>query len=100
MENNIIAELGLEELDEETQADILTKMTESVIKRIAITVLEKLQEEDRVVFENLQEQADADKMEAFLKEKIENYEEMVGQIVSDFKKEMKESINNLRKELS
>ncbi len=95
IKNTIIKELSLESLDEESQDEILSKMTESVIKRILVETLEKLSEEDRVEFEKLQEKESSEEMDAFLNSKIDNYEEMVQKIVTDFKKEMKESISNL-----
>jgi len=71
-------------------------MTESVLKRITVEVLDKLSEEERKEFERIQEKGDIKEMDKFLKEKIVNYEEMVESIVAGFKEEMKETVANLK----
>lgn len=96
IQQNIIKELGLEELSEEDRADIVISMSESVLKRIAVNVLEKLSDADREEFEKLQENASPDQIDAFLQSKIENYEQIVEDTVIEFKNEMKESINKLK----
>jgi len=93
---NIIEELGLSDLPVDAQLDLLTQMTESLIKRITIGVLEKLSEEERNEFEKIQENEDPEAMDAFLKEKIPNYEEFVKNIVDEFKEEMKDHIASLK----
>ena len=99
IKENIIKELGLGELPEKDQAEILTKMTESVLKRIAVNVLEKLSDADRQEFEKLQESASPEEIDAFLKSKVADYEQMAQKTVVEFKDEIKESINNLKKSL-
>ena len=99
IQENIIKEMGLEELPEDAQEEILTKMTESVLKKIAIETLERLSDEDRDEFEKLQETAAPAEIDSFLSSKIENYEEMLQKIVSEYKEEIKESISNLKKTL-
>jgi len=94
--SNIITELGLSDLPRTTQLKLLTQMTESVLKRITVEVLEKLSEEDRKEFEKIQEKGDTEAMDKFLKEKIANYEEIVEGIVADFKEEMKKTIASLK----
>ncbi len=42
IQNNLIKEFGMEGLDQEQQKEILTKMTELLLKEISIKVLEKL----------------------------------------------------------
>lgn len=97
IENNIIKELHLDNLDEKVQSDILTQMTGSVLKRIAVNVLEQLSDEGREEFLKLQEIASPEEMEEFLNSKLNNYENLVYNTVTDFKKEIKESITNLKK---
>jgi len=96
IQQNIIKELGLEELSKEDQDEIVTSMSESVLKRIAVNVLEKLSDADRGEFEKLQETASPEQIDDFLKSKIENYEQIVNDTVIEFKNEMKESINKLK----
>lgn len=99
MQENIIKEMGLEELPKDAQEEILIKMTESVLKKIAIETLERLSDEDRDEFEKLQETAAPAEIDAFLSSKIENYEELLQKTVAEYKEEIKESINNLKKSL-
>ncbi len=99
IKEDIIKELGLEELPEGDRAEILEKMTELALKRIAVETLERLSEEDRDALEKLQETASPEEIDAFLKSKIENYEETLQKTINDFKKEMKESINGLKKSM-
>ena len=96
IQQNIIKELGLEKLPEDLQIKLLTQMTESVLKRITIEVFEKLSEKEREEFEKLQSKGDVSQVDDFLKEKIPNYEEMVQEIIEDFKAEIKENIASLK----
>jgi len=96
IQQSIIQELGLEGLPEETQINLLTQMTESVLKRITIKVLERLSEADRQEFENVQASGDPDKVNQFLTAKIPDYEQMVSGVVAEFKEEMKANIETLK----
>lgn len=96
LQKNIINDLGLDTLPEDAQTEILTKMAEAVIKRIAVNVLEKLSEKDLDEFEKIQETAGPEAIDTFLKSKIGNYEQLVQETVKDFKEEIKETINKLK----
>lgn len=96
LQKNIINDLGLDTLPEDAQTEILTKMAEAVIKRIAVNVLEKLSEKDLEEFEKIQETAEPEAIDSFLKSKIDNYEQLVQETVKDFKEEIKETINKLK----
>ncbi len=97
--NSLIKEFELEDLPEEVQTRIIETMTESLLKRITLSILEELSEEDRNEFEKIKEQEDADKTESLLREKIPNYDEKVQKISSDFKEEMKGHIKDLKEGL-
>lgn len=96
LQQNILQELGLQDLPEATQIKLLTQMTESVLKRIAVKVLEQLSDQDRQEFEKLQATGEAEKVNEFLTVKIPNYEEMLQEIVAEFKEEMKANIEALK----
>ena len=100
IQQDIIKEFGLESLSEEKQIELLTTITESVLKRITIAVLEKLLEEDKIEFNKVRDESDPKKITEFLRTKIENYDEMTENIVKEFKEEMKETIGKLQKDLS
>lgn len=99
IQKDILEGLGLKGLSEEKQTELLTTMTESVLKRITIAVLEKLSDEDKGEFDRVREESDPDKITEFLKSKIENYDEMVEEIVEEFKEEMKSNMQELQKGL-
>jgi len=94
-QKNLIQELGLEDLPEEKQIELLTSMTRVLIKRITLEVLEKLTEAERKEFDKVRESDDPEKVAKFLRDKIKNYDEMVEQIVKDFKNDMKGDLKNL-----
>lgn len=96
IQQNIIQGLGLQDLPEATQIKLLSQMTESVLKRITVRVLERLPEADRAEFDKLQTGGDVAKMDEFLKSKIPDYEQMVQNIIIEFKEEMKANIEMLK----
>lgn len=95
--SNILERLGLQELPEETQITLLTKMTESVIKRIAVEVLERLPEGDRTALFALQEKGDLAQTESFLKARITDYDGMAQRIAQEFADEMRDTVAMLKK---
>jgi len=92
---DLIKELGIDQLEPSKQEEVLTAMTEAVLKRLTIRVLEKLPESDRADFEKISQSQDAEKMTNFLKDKIPDFEEIAAQEIADFKKEMTETVNKL-----
>ena len=96
-QSNIIEQLGLAELPEEAQISLLTKMTESVIKRIAVEVLEHLSEDDRGTLFALQEKGELAPVEKFLKEKISDYDGIADKVVRKLTDEMRDTVAMLKK---
>jgi hypothetical protein len=89
IQKTIIDELGLSDLSQDKKDQLLIKMTEVILKRIFLETMEKLSESDQKAYENLvDENASPENLEAFLKEKISGYDEMVKKIIEDFKAEM------------
>ena len=99
IQQNLIQELGLGDLPEDKQVELLTTMTESILKRITIQILEQLSEEEKKEFDQVRETADPDKITGFLREKIENYDEMAENTVKEFKEEMKNTVKDLEEGL-
>ncbi len=97
--NDLLEEFDLKDLPKDVQAAILQAMTETLLKKISISILEKLSEEEREEFEKVREMEDAVKTESFLREKIEDYDALVEGVSNEFKHEMKEHIDELKKEL-
>lgn len=89
----LLEELGIADLPEDKQNDLIGKMTEAVLKKILLEVLERLNETDRAIFETMMENgASPEEMEKFLQEKIPSYDKLVEKVVADFKEEMKKEI--------
>lgn len=79
------------------QEDLLVKLTESALKRITLEVLSQISEEDRKEFDKIQNQEtkDIEKMNAFLREKVPDYEGLVSRITQEIKNEVKETVASL-----
>ncbi len=89
IQKTIIEELGLADLPKEKQDQLLVKMTEVVLRRIFLEIMEKLNESDQKVYEKMiDENYTPEKLEEFLREKIANYDEMIKKIITNFKEEM------------
>ncbi|MFA6160053.1 MAG: DUF5663 domain-containing protein [Parcubacteria group bacterium] len=90
IQKTIIEELGLVDLPKEKQDQLLIKMTEVVLKRIFLEIMEKLNETDQKIYEKMiDENAEPEKLEEFLREKITNYDKIIARVIADFKEEMK-----------
>lgn len=95
LQTDILSELGISQLPEEKQEEVLTAMTEVILKRIALVVLGELGEENRKEFDAISAEGDADKMNDFLSQKISNYDQKVQDEIGKFKQEMKETVDAL-----
>lgn len=91
LQQTIIEELGLADLPQEKQEELLVKIGEVVMKRIYLETMENLEKPDQEKLVDLMD-TNPDGIEAFLKEKIPNYDEFVKKVVDDFKGEMKEDM--------
>ena len=90
IQSDFLDELGLSGVSEEKKEELLVSMTEVLLKRIFIEIMEKLPEADQNEYAKIIEgKAEPDKVEAFLKEKIPNYDEIVKEVIENFKEEMK-----------
>ncbi|MFA5925732.1 MAG: DUF5663 domain-containing protein [Parcubacteria group bacterium] len=94
LKKNLIDELGLGALPQEKQDELIAKMGEVITKKIYLETMENLSETDKEeLVKMLDAEAESEKIEEFLKGKIENYEEIVKKIIDDFKEEIKEAAN-------
>ncbi len=94
--NNLLKEFGIEELPEETQNKVIVAMTETLIKKLTLRILEELPEDDMEEFEKIQDSGDNEKVEQFLREKLLNYDALVEEVSVEFKKDIKGHIENLK----
>ena len=97
LQQSIIEELGLQNLPKEKQEEILVKMTEVLLKKIYLETFEKLGEADREELAKMldSEEAEPEKVEEYLRTKIEDYDGFVKKIVEDFTEEMKKTTGDL-----
>jgi hypothetical protein len=88
--DQLVKDLGIDTLSQEKQNDFVIKMTEVLLKRIFIETMEKLGDHGREEYGKLTEgdQASPEQVEAFFKDRISNYDEMVQKVIVDFKMEM------------
>lgn len=90
----LIDELGLSDLPQKKQEQLVIKMTEVLLKRIFLETMEKLNDHDKEEYEKMVEnKAAPEQMEEFLKSKIKNYDDMTEEIVAKFKQEIKQGAN-------
>jgi hypothetical protein len=85
----LIKDLGIDTLSKEKQDNLIIKMTEVLLKRIFLETMDKLGEQGREEYEKLtQGEVTPEQMEAFFKNNIKDYDEMVKGIIEQFKVEM------------
>lgn len=94
---DILKTLGLDTLPDKTQMELLQEMTESVLKRITIEILQGLSEEDQKELLALQEGApDPEKAEEFIRARVSDFETIKAKVVKEFTEEMRETVAMLR----
>lgn len=85
----LIKDLGIDTLPQDKQNELVIKMTEVLLKRIFLETMEKLGEKGREEYEKMTEgEVIPEQVEAFFKERIHNYDEMVQNVIMEFKEEM------------
>ncbi len=92
IQEDLLKELGLDQLPPEKQEEILTAMTEVLLKRLTIKVLEKLNDQQQEEFSQVSASGDADKINQFFAANVPDYEKMIQEEIGLFKKEMEETV--------
>jgi|YelNatPaOPRAMG01_1025707.scaffolds.fasta_scaffold349763_1 hypothetical protein len=96
IQQTIIEELGLQKLSEEEKVKIMVDFLELVLKRLYMETMDKLSQEDQQeLMKMLEEKENQEKVEVFLRSRINDYDEFVKKIVEDLKDELKEDIASL-----
>lgn len=92
IQQELMKELGLENLPEDKQRELIAQMTEVVLKRIFVETMEKLNETDQEAYgQMIDKGASPEEVDTFLGEKIPDYEKMIQNIIVNFKEEMKKN---------
>lgn len=87
--SQLIKDLGIDTLPEDKQNELIVKMTEVLLKRIFLETMERLGEQGREEYEKMSEgELEPEQVAAFFKEKINDYDEMVENIIEEFRAEM------------
>jgi len=89
---SLIKDLGIDTLSEDKQNELIIKMTEVLLKRIFVETMDKLGDQGREEYEKMSEgEVEPEQVEAFFKERISNYDEMVQGVIEEFRAEMMQS---------
>ncbi len=95
IQDDIIKELGIDQLPPEKQEEILTAMTEVILKRIILRVLENFDEAQKDEFEKVCSAGDQDQVNNYLMANVPDYENVIKDEIAKFKSEMHETVNTL-----
>lgn len=95
IQDDIIKELGIDQLPPEKQEEILTAMTEVILKRITLRVLENFSEEQKDEFDKICAQGDQAKVSQYLEANVADYESIIKEETAKFRNEMHETVDNL-----
>lgn len=88
IQRDIFKELGLADLPQERQEEVLTAMTEAVLKRIILRLMGELSEIQKNQLEEIGSAGDSAKISEFLAANIPNHETLIREEVASFKKDM------------
>lgn len=92
IQKTIASTLGISDLPEQEQKEIIDSSTEILLKKIFMSTIEKLNEDDQKSYlEMLEREPKPEEVEKFLSEKIPDYENLVQTQVDEFVKGMKEA---------
>jgi hypothetical protein len=87
--SQLVKDLGIDNLPQNQQNELIIKMTEVLLKRIFLETMEKLGQQGREEYEKMsQGDVEIQRVEAFFKERINNYDQMIDKIIEEFKEEM------------
>jgi len=86
---DLMEALGLAELPEDKQDELVVKMTEVILKRMFVETMDRLKPAEQDEYgEMLDHGATPEEIEQFLRGKIDNYEQVLEKVVANFKQEM------------
>ena len=96
--DNLIKELGLDNLPSEKQMEILLDVGRIIQQNVVLRVLDELDEKDKGEFDKLLEEktGDEEAILAFLRSKIKNLDEIVEEETANFKKGSVDLMKNIK----
>ncbi len=81
-------DLGISTLPQDKKEELITKMTELLLKRIFVETMERLSEQERYQYEKLVAVSGPEEIAEYFKTRIKNYDQMVQKIIMEFRHEM------------
>ncbi len=99
LKENIIKELGLENLPEEKKLEILLGIGRVIQQNVILRILDELPEKDKDEFDKLlgEKGDDEEAVLKFLQSKIPNLDGIVNEEIEKFKKESVDFLSNVMK---
>jgi hypothetical protein len=88
----IIKELGLGGLPSEAQDELISKLAENILKKVAVAMLDKFPEDKRGPFEELVSTGDANQVYAFLSDNVPDAATLIQQEMRNGIAEIKQAI--------
>lgn len=85
---DIIRELNLEYLSEDEQAEMISEMSDVIYEKIILKVIDKLNSDDVGSLTTMLDEEKYDDANAFLSDKISNFENIIDDEVTDFQEEL------------
>lgn len=91
IETSVAKALNIEDLPQESQNEIIQKMSEIVLERVMIEILDTLPEEQKESFKVLVESSDHQKIGDFIKANVPDINSLVETVVNDEVRRFKEA---------
>jgi hypothetical protein len=95
LQQDILKELGIDQLAPQRQEELLVAMTEVLLKRLTLRILEKLSDSQRKEFDIVCSDGNPEIIQAFFTQNVPGYEKMIQEEINSFKQEMKETVDAL-----
>lgn len=96
LRQDLIKTFQLDGMSKEKQDELLSRMGESLLRRIFLETMDKLGDAGVREYEALlQKEASQEEIEMFFKSKIPGYNILIDDVVKEFKKEMLDATSNL-----
>ena len=90
MQQKLAAALGISDLTDERQKELINKATETILQKIFLDTVDRLSEEDRKAYlELIEKESEPEEINKFLNSKIAGYTDIVQKLVDDFVNGMK-----------
>jgi len=90
LNNSLIKDLGLEGLPREVQDEVVARLGENILRRITVSIVEKISPEARQEFDSISQAGDSERMKTFLNGQIPDFDNFVKGEVSKSVQEFKE----------